>query len=80
MWKMRNLTLIGRILVAKTLALSQITYVVTNVHTPALLTIDIQKIIKSFIWKDSTPKVKLKIISQNIETGGLKNCSSDRSV
>jgi hypothetical protein len=72
MWKMRNLTLIGRILVAKTLALSQITYVVTNVHTPALLTIDIQKIINSFVWKDSTPKVKLKIISQNIENGGLK--------
>jgi hypothetical protein len=43
MWKMRNLTLIGHILVAKTLALSQITYVVTNVHTPALLTIDIQQ-------------------------------------
>ena len=72
MLKMRDLTLIGRILVAKSLALSQITYVLTNCHIPVAYISDIQAIVNDFIWKGSTHKVKMNIISQSIQNGGLK--------
>jgi hypothetical protein len=72
LWKMRNLTLIGRILVVKSLALSQITYIVTNVHIPAQYISEIEVIISNFVWKNSTPRVKFDVISLQIENGGLK--------
>ena len=72
MWKMRDLTSIGRILVVKTLALSQLTYITTNLHTPTPYIVQVQNLINSFIWRDSTAKVKLDTISQPISEGGLK--------
>ena len=71
-WIPRNLTLIGRICIVKTLGLSQFTYVVTNLHTPLLLCKQIQTTINKFIWNQSIPKVKLEVIRQQIEDGGLK--------
>jgi hypothetical protein len=72
LWKMRDLTIIGRILVLKSLALSQLTYVITNVFTPEPFIRQIQDIINAFIWKESKPKVKLDVMALPIQDGGLK--------
>ena len=67
---MKNLTLEGRIVVFKTLATLKIVF-------PAPLTkIDYQeleKIQKSFLWKESTPKTRHETTCKDYKDGGLKN-------
>jgi hypothetical protein len=72
LWKMRDLTLIGRITVTRSLALSQLTYLVTSVHTPQDYTAQVQSVINQFIWKNGSHKVKFDIMSLPISEGGLK--------
>jgi len=72
-WKMRNLSLEGKVTVFKSLAISKIVHLalVTTVPTS---TIDLFKIIqKEFLWDDKKPKVKHETLCNEYENGGLKN-------
>ncbi len=71
-WKCRDLTLIGRILIAKTLGLSQVYYLAGNIFITEEKIDIIQSKVNNFIWKEGNPKVKQTTISQSIKYGGLK--------
>ena len=71
-WKRRDLTLIGRILITKVLGLSQINYLAQNIYITENQIQSIQQEVNCFIWKKGKPKVKMKTVTQNIENGGLK--------
>jgi len=71
-WKMRNLTLAGKILLIKTYALSQFIYLASVLPVSINIIQQIDKIISNFLWKGGKGFVKRNTIIGNIEEGGLK--------
>ena len=73
LWRMRNLTLEGRIVVFKTLAISKIVFLALLTKIPHQVVKELEKIQKSFLWKDSTPKIRHETTCKDYKDGGLKN-------
>ena len=72
-WKLRNLTLLGKITVIKMLAFPIILYPLTNLPDPnENLIKTIKKKLFTFLWNDKPDKVARKVMCQPIERGGLK--------
>ena len=72
-WRMRNITLEGIIIIFKTLALSKIVYLKLITSFSEQLIEEIQRIQKGFIWNNLTPKIKHETLCNAFEEGGLKN-------
>lgn len=72
MWRIRNLSLIGKIVIFKSLAISKLIYVISSTHVPRAYVIKIQRDINSFLWNGGTPKVKSEVIQKSHSEGGLK--------
>ena len=71
---MRNLTLEGRIVVFKTLAISKIVFLALLTKIPTKLTVkELEKIQKFFLLKVSTPKIRHETTCKDYKDGGLKN-------
>ena len=71
-WNSRILSLEGRIIIFKTLAISKIVYLAFLTVIPNSL-IELQKTKKTFIWLSSRPKISHKTLCNNFENGGLKH-------
>ena len=72
MWRQRDLSLIGKITILKSLAFSIIIYQ-CGVLTPTLKFIDhIIDLVYKFIWNDKPEKIKRKTLIADYEHGGLK--------
>ena len=50
MWKMRNLTLYGKLVIIKSLVISQIVYAATVIDVPEMLARKLEKMIYTFLW------------------------------
>ena len=72
-WNSRMLSLEGRIIIFKTLAISKIVYLAFLTVIPNSLIEELQKIQKTFIWHSSRPKISHKTLCNNFENGGLKH-------
>ena len=72
-WNRRILSLEGRIIIFKTLAISKIVYLAFLTVIPNSLIEELQKIQKTFIWHSSRPKISHKTLCNNFENGGLKH-------
>ena len=73
LWRMRQLTLEGRITVFKSLAVSKVIHLllITKLHNN---TIDLlHKIQKNFIWQGEKAKIKHSTLCNGYEKGGIKN-------
>ena len=70
---MRNVTLEGKTIIFKILALSKILYLTLITSFSEQLIEGIQKIQKAFIWNNLTPKIKHEIFCNSFEEGDLKN-------
>ena len=70
---MRNLSIEGKIVVFKTLAISKLVYLTLLTVIPDHVTDKVTKIRKSFIWHDSSPKIKHETLRMEFKAGGLKN-------
>ena len=73
MWKMRNLTLEGKIVIFKTLAISKIVFQSMITPVPIHIVNELEKIQKAFLWKNSSPKIKYETLCNDYKGGGLKN-------
>ena len=65
---MRQLTVEGRIVIFKTLAISKIVYLALLTNTPNIIIDELKKIEKKFIWNNSTLKIKqetLRMVYKN---------------
>ena len=71
-WKSRNLSLIGKILIVKTLALSQFRHLAQVIQIPDYIVKEIQEIITKFIWGGKQNKVKKNVMIQNYDLGGIR--------
>ena len=70
---MRNITLEGKMIIFKALALSKIEYLTLITSFSKQLIDEIQRIPKAFIWNNLTPKIKHETLRNSFEVGGLKN-------
>ena len=73
LWRMRNLSIEGKIVVFKTLAISKLVYLALLTVIPNYITEEVAKIQKSFIWHDASPKLKHETLTMEFQAGGLKN-------
>ena len=71
-WSQRSLTLFGRIVSFKALALSKIMYVASLVVVPERILNKLKSILKNFIWKGNKPKIKHSSIIVDYTDGGQK--------
>ena len=72
LWRMRNLTLEGKITIFKTLAISKIIHLSLVTNVPTQIIKELNKIQKEFIWNGSNPKIKHSTLCNKYENGGLK--------
>ena len=73
MWKMRNVTLQGKIVVFKTIAILKIVFQSFTTTVPKHIS-ELEKIQKAFLWKNSTPKIKHETLCNDYcKAGGLQN-------
>ena len=67
------LTLEGKIMIFKTLAISKMVYLALITNVPKVIIKKLQKKKKFFLWQNSRPTIKHKTLSNTFETSGLKN-------
>ena len=68
---MRDLTLIGKIPIAKSIGISNIIYHMRNSYVPESQLLEIQNKVNKFIWNYSPPRVAHKTLIMSLDEGGL---------
>lgn len=71
-WRMRSLTLYGRILVVKSLALSKLYYICSKIDVSDKFIARVKKEISDFIWHGRKPKIKYNTLIGDYKEGGLR--------
>ena len=71
-WKQRKLSLLGKILIVKSLGVSQFLYLSKFVSVPNEMIKTINRIIYKFIWGSNIDKVKRNTMIQEFHNGGMK--------
>ena len=69
-WKQRDLTIMGKIQLLKTYALSKLNFVSSLISVPRWVCEEVEKISFEFVW-GGKDRIKRKILYQNYEFGGL---------
>lgn len=70
-WEKRNLTIIGKIMIIKTLLIPQLTYLGNVMFFNKKQMKELEHIIFSFLWNNKPDKVKRTTMIANYEKGGL---------
>ena len=70
-WSRRDLTLQGRILILKTMALAKVVYLVSSISIPSWAVNEINKEFFQFVWRNKRDKIARKVMINEIERGGL---------
>ena len=73
LWRMKNLTIEGKNLVFKSLAISRIVHLPLIIMVPHPIINRLNDIQKNYKWIGKDPKVKHLTLSNSYEDGGLKN-------
>ena len=77
-WDKRRLSVMGRVLVVNTLIASLFVYSMQVLNDPGqALTTEFNKLINKFIWKGKKEKIKLELLQNSIEDGGLNLVNFD---
>ena len=72
-WRCRNLTLIGKITIIKTLLISKIIHILLSLPKPSEAYFNkIENIFFKFLWQDKPPKFKISILENSTANGGLQ--------
>ena len=73
MWKNRNITPLGKIIVIKTLVLSKIVHLLINLpDPPEQFIIELEKELYSFLWNGNKSKIKKSVVYKQYCDGGLR--------
>ena len=71
-WKARDLSLRGKVLIVKALALSKFQYLASLVTIPEHIIRQVNSMVYEFIWNGKTDKVKWHLFQQEFKRGGYK--------
>jgi len=72
LWLQRDLSLKGKIIVLKSLAMAQLIYPLSTLEAPLWVLEEANLILYSFLWGNKPDKVKRNTIIREIDKGGLK--------
>ena len=72
MWSSRSLTLFGKVLIIKSLGLSQILYSVSNTNVPKDTITTVKGKLFSFLWNKKKDKIKTEGLNQDYDKGGIR--------
>ena len=70
-WKTRDLSIFGRIMLIKTLGISQFTHLASVITIPEHVIICIERLIFNFLWKGKGDKVKRSAVINSMRERGL---------
>ena len=70
-WKMRKLTLEGKIVIFKTIAISKIVFQAFITTVPKYIVNELKQIQKVFFWNNSSPKIKHETLCNDYKAEGL---------
>ena len=70
-WKQRDLTLMGKVHLLKTYALSKLNYVSSLILVPKWVYVEVEKLSFEFLW-GGNDRIKRNIMYQDYDYGGLK--------
>ena len=76
-WRKRDLTLFGRVLIMKSLGISQLIYSISNVEVPDYIVSTLKPKLFGFLWKNKKDNIKRVGLYQNYERGGLRMTDVD---
>ena len=71
---MRGISLIGKILIFKTLGISKLQYIASMAQVPDKIIQQQKSIQKKFLWKSNTPKIKHSTLIGDCKDGGVEEC------
>ena len=71
-WRKRNLTIVGRVLIIKTLLISQIVHLIMFCPVPNYVVKKLENIIYHFLWNSKVDKIKRAKIVKDYEDGGIR--------
>ena len=77
-WKGRSLSVKGKVLVANTLIISRIVYVLNLTHIANDDANKLKKAIVDFIWSGKRHKIKYEVLISSVENGGMGLLDIDR--
>ena len=77
LWRARDLTLFGRVLIIKSLALSQLVYSASNLNVPQEITPIIKTKLFKFLWKNKKDKIKREGFYQDRDKGDIRMIEGD---
>ena len=70
-WSQRDLSLYGKITIAKTLGLTKLISTSACLHTPPYVVDAVNKLVAEFVWNGKKPKIKRDTLIGPKEKGGL---------
>jgi hypothetical protein len=72
LWKLRDLSLIGKATIVNNLALAPFLYMGNIIHIPHNVYVEVKRLITSFIWNNKPSKIKYNVLINHFEEGGIK--------
>ena len=72
-WKTRNLTVQGKTIIFKTLAISKVIHLALVTNVPHVIIDQVNKIQKNFVWNRKHPKIRHYTLCNTYENGGIKS-------
>ena len=73
LWRMRHLSLEGKITIFKSLAISKIVYLALLTIVQKNVIFELKEIQNNFLWSNKKSKIKLSTLCNDYKNGGLKN-------
>ena len=71
-WRARNLTLFGKVMIIKSLGLSQLAYSASTLNVPEEIKSILKTKLFSYLWSNKKDKIKREGRYQDIHKGGLR--------
>ena len=72
MWRSRDLTLFGKVLIIQSLGLSQLIYTASILNVPEEVARPVKTKLFRFLWKNKRDKIKRTGLYQDLERGGIR--------
>ena len=71
-WELRRLTLLGKVTVIKSLAASQLVYIMSSLPSSQSYLKEIHQLLYNFLWDGKGDKIKRSVMLNEYKDGGLK--------
>ena len=71
-WQLRRLTLLGKVTVIKSLAASELVYIMSSLPSSQSYLKEIHQLLYNFLWDGRGDKIKRSVILNEYKDGGLK--------